>query len=75
MKKDLIVIDFYGKPYTSIGGYKCHLHYLFAMEIITDKDKYYKKLGYHDAYYDGSIHTFSIYPFKLCWWRRPIIIK
>lgn len=67
-------MDFYSKPYKSIGGYTCKMWYHFSINILFNKEMHEKKFGYHNFYYDGLFHFFSIYPIRIDWCKRGIIV-
>jgi len=64
-------MNFYGKPFISIGGFKSRMWYHFSISISFDREMHDKLYGYHSWYYDGTFHYFSIYPVKFHWLKRP----
>lgn len=72
----LIDILFYGKPYDVLEGkYKCKLAYNFFIIVSFKKDRFDKKYGYHNFWYDGYFHFFGLYPILIGWYRRPVFHK
>lgn len=69
-------MNWYGKPYTSVGGYTCRYWYHFSINLLFKK-KYYPDgyFGYKPFYYDGYYHSFALYPIRIDWHKLPQIVK
>jgi hypothetical protein len=63
-------VNYYGKWYTSIGGYQCRYWYSFGVGWHRKTDM--KRWGYWNIQYDGYFHFFSLGMITFSWLKRPV---
>jgi hypothetical protein len=65
-------MSYFGKWYESNGAGRCRYWYFFGIGFRFKGLLEKKPFGYWNIYYDGYFHYFNIWPFYLCWLKRPI---